>query len=117
MREIYVCVTFKYYNLYFEVANCYKQYLPTFMRGLLLQIANRIIFYGSFQIYFNLEKNIEADIVFCIVSYSDGVLRHLNLYGVLELPGRKNAKSAYLNSNYSKMPEYFSEDFLLVNKS
>ena len=32
---------------------------------------------------------------FCIVSCSDGVLRHLNLYGVLELPERKNAKIAY----------------------
>ena len=52
-------------------------------------------FSGSFQINFNLEKNIEADIFFCIVSYSDGVLRHLNLYGVLELPVRKNAIIAY----------------------
>ena len=45
------------------------------------------------QINFKLEKNIEADIVFCIVSYSDGVLRHLPLYGVLELPGRKKRKN------------------------
>ena len=45
------------------------------------------------------------------------MLRHLTLYGVLELPGRKNAKRHVLNSNYSKMPEYFSEDFLLVKKS
>ena len=33
MREMCVCVTFKYYivedNLYFEVANSYKEYLPT----------------------------------------------------------------------------------------
>ena len=84
---------------------------------MLLQIANGIIFSGSFQINFNLEINFEADIVFCIVSFSDAILRHLNLYGVLELPGRKTQKSYILNSNYSKMPEYFSEDFLLVNKS
>ena len=96
--EICVCVTFKYYivedNLYFEVANSYQEYLPTQLSGLLFQIAKCIIFSGSFQINFKLEKKIEADIVFCIVSYSDGVLRHLTLYGVLELPGRKNAKMA-----------------------
>ena len=80
--------------------------------GLLLQIDTRIIFSGSLQINLNLVKNIEADIVF----YSDGVLRHLTLYGALELPGRKNAKWHVLNSNYSKMPEYFSGDFLLINK-
>ena len=62
--EICVCVTFKYYivedNLYFEVANSYKEYLS----GLLLQLTNHIIFSASFQINFKLEKNIEADIVF-----------------------------------------------------
>ena len=68
MRNIYVGVTFRYtyymYNLYFEVANCYKENLPTQLSGLLLQIANLIIFSGSFQINFSREKNIEADIVF-----------------------------------------------------
>ena len=66
--EICVCVTFKYYivedNLYFEVANSYKEYLPTYLSGLLLQLANHIIFSASFQINFKLEKNIAADIVF-----------------------------------------------------
>ena len=43
---------FAYYivedNLYFEVANSYKEYLPTLLSGLLLQIANRVIFFWLF---------------------------------------------------------------------
>ena len=53
-----------------------------------------------------------------IVSYSDGVLRHLTFVRCTCIASaKKTHKWRALNSNYSKMRVYYSYDVLLVNKS